>query len=190
MTTVVVAGALANKHRHGGSQWVRMSWAEGLARLGFEVVFVEQLHEGGDAAAFHAALAELGIEGALIGADGAVEGISRRQLHERLESSALLVNISGHLRDPDLLRRCRLRAFVDLDPGYTQIWQRQGHDVGLDGHQLARRLRPASLGRPRLRRQGPPVPAIRGAADGMRPAVPDRARPASWRRCYFRPSTT
>ena len=35
MTTVVVAGALANKHRHGGSVWVRMSWAEraALARL-------------------------------------------------------------------------------------------------------------------------------------------------------------
>ena len=46
MTTVIVAGALANKHRHGGSQWVRMSWAEGLARLGFDVVFVEQLHDG------------------------------------------------------------------------------------------------------------------------------------------------
>jgi hypothetical protein len=53
---------------------------------------------------------------------------------ERLESADLLVNLSGHLRDADLLRRPRVSAFVDLDPGYTQIWHAQGHDVGLAGH--------------------------------------------------------
>jgi len=134
-TTVVVAGALANKRGHGGSQWVRMSWAEGLARLGFDVVFVEQLHEGGDPAAFHGALDLLGLRGALIAPDG-VDGMRAEELHEALDRSALLVNISGHLRDPELLARCRLRAFVDLDPGYTQVWHSQGHDVGLAGHHL------------------------------------------------------
>jgi hypothetical protein len=135
VTTVVVAGALANKHRHGGSQWVRMSWAEGLQRLGFDVVFVEQLHAGGDADAFHSAMHRMGMAGALIDGDQ-VLGMSRGELLQRLDESALLVNISGHLRDPDLLARCRSRAFVDLDPGYTQIWHSQGHDVGLCGHQL------------------------------------------------------
>ena len=42
MTTVLVSGAVANKHRHGGSVWVRMSWAEALRELGYEVLFVEQ----------------------------------------------------------------------------------------------------------------------------------------------------
>jgi hypothetical protein len=135
MTTIVVAGALANKHRYGGSQWVRMSWAEGLQRLGFDVVFVEQLHAGGDPAAFHAAMDTLGIAGALID-EHRVEGITRTELLERLDEAALLVNISGHLRDPQLLGRCRRRAFIDLDPGYTQIWHSQGHDVGLEGHDL------------------------------------------------------
>jgi hypothetical protein len=45
MALVVVSGALANKHRHGGSAWVRMSWAEALRDAGFEVLFVEQLDE-------------------------------------------------------------------------------------------------------------------------------------------------
>ena len=134
-TTVIVAGALANKHAHGGSQWVRMSWAEGLARLGFDVVFVEQLHDGGDPVAFHRALSEVGLRGALL-RPGGIEGMTRDELHDRLAGSALLVNISGHLRDPDLLARCRLRAFVDLDPGYTQIWSQNGNDVGLGGHHL------------------------------------------------------
>lgn len=135
MTTIVVAGALANKHLYGGSQWVRMSWAEAFRSLGFDVVFVEQLHEGGDPAAFAAAMEMLGMAGALVDGDR-VWGMSREQLLEHLDSSALLVNISGHLRDPRLLERCRLRAFVDLDPGYTQIWHAEGRDIGLDGHHL------------------------------------------------------
>jgi hypothetical protein len=135
MTTIVVAGALANKHRHGGSQWVRMSWAEAFRSLGLDVVFVEQLHEGGDPAAFADAMETLGMAGALIDGDR-VCGMPREQLLEHLDSAALLVNISGHLRDRGLLERCRLRAFVDLDPGYTQIWHAEGRDIGLDGHHL------------------------------------------------------
>ena len=135
MTTIVVAGALANKHRHGGSQWVRMSWAEGLARLGFKVVFCERLHPGGDRRAFERAMRLLHMPGALLDGDR-VHGMERSELEHHLETSSLLVNLSGHLRDPHLTRRCRLRAFVDLDPGYTQIWHDQGHDVGLADHHL------------------------------------------------------
>ncbi len=43
MTVAIVAGALANKPGNGGEAWVRMSWARGLARLGFEVWFIEAL---------------------------------------------------------------------------------------------------------------------------------------------------
>lgn len=133
MTTVVVAGALANKHRLGGSMWVRMSWAESLKRLGFNVVFVEELHEGGDPAAFRSATEALGVRGALVDGDE-LSGMTWGELHEHLDEAALLVNISGHLRRPELLRRVRLRAFVDLDPGYTQVWHAEGRDVGLLGH--------------------------------------------------------
>ena len=45
------------------------------------------------------------------------------------------MNLSGHLRWRPLLRRARRRAF-DLDPGFTQIWHAQGHDIGLVGHDL------------------------------------------------------
>jgi hypothetical protein len=46
------------------------------------------------------------------------------------------VNISGHLRHPDVAPRFRRRAYVDLDPGFTQIWQVQGADLGLDAHDV------------------------------------------------------
>jgi hypothetical protein len=41
MTTVVVAGALANKPHNGGEAWVRLTWLRGLADLGLEVQLVE-----------------------------------------------------------------------------------------------------------------------------------------------------
>ncbi len=154
MTTVIVSGAVANKHRHGGSAWVRMSWAEGLRRLGFDVLFVEELDArhavdaagrpapleySANAKAFDAAVAvfDFGSSAALLSTAGkTVRGLSREELLDRASGAALLVNISGHLRDPQLLACARRRAFVDLDPGYTQVWLAEGRDVGAAGHDL------------------------------------------------------
>jgi hypothetical protein len=133
MTSVVLAAAVANRHRLGGSIWVRRSWARALQRLGFDVFLLDELRPGGRAAAFTRATEELGVAGSLLEGD-TVHGASRGELLERLDAAALLVNLSGHLRDVELLRRPRVRAFVDLDPGYTQIWHAHGHDVGLHGH--------------------------------------------------------
>jgi hypothetical protein len=139
--TVIVGGAVANKHGHGGSAWVRMSWAEALARLGFEVLFAETLDPRlrASATAFERAMDAAGLAGsaALLAPDGAsLAGISREELLDRAAGAELLVNISGHLRDPELLASARVRAFIDLDPGYTQVWHEQGHDVNAGGHEL------------------------------------------------------
>jgi hypothetical protein len=154
VTRVLVSGAVANKHRHGGSAWVRLSWAEALARLGFEVLFVELLDPrdavdaagapcapaaSANAAAFGAAITAAGLTGsaALLGTDGSdVAGIGRAELTDRAVGAELLVDISGHLRDPELRALARRRVFVDLDPGYTQVWLAEGRDVGADGHDL------------------------------------------------------
>lgn len=155
MTTLAVAGALANKHRHGGSVWVRLSWAEALRELGFEVLFVEQIAaadcvdargcqvdfaDSANAATFRVATEEFGFAGdaALVCSDdGRVLGMSREELLERLSDAALLVNLSGHLRWGPALERLPRRVFVDLDPGYTQIWHASGGDAaGLEGHEL------------------------------------------------------
>src|SRR5512132_2570751 len=139
MTTVFVSGAVANKHGQGGSIWVRMSWAEGLRRLGFDVVFVEQLDRSASTATFVAVMEEFGLEDSatLIGPDGEpLLGLSRAELLARAENAELLVNISGHLRYPPLLRCFPRRAFIDLDPGFTQVWHAQGHDIGQAGHDL------------------------------------------------------
>jgi hypothetical protein len=154
MTTVFVSGAVANKHRLGGSIWVRMSWADALRDAGLDVVFVEQIDErdcvdadgaparfedSANAAAFTAAMEEFALTGALVcpADDGArVVGLGRDELFARADDAALLVNVGGHLRWEPLLRRLRTRAFVDLDPGFTQIWHAEGRDVGVAAHDL------------------------------------------------------
>lgn len=139
MTTVFVSGAVANKHRHGGSIWVRMSWAEALRDAGFDVLFVEQIESptAEQIAVFDAVMEEFGFGGsAALICDGAVHGMGREELLARAEEAALLVNISGHLRWEPLLRRLRRRTFVDLDPGFTQIWHAEGRDVGVAAHDL------------------------------------------------------
>ena len=156
MSTVFVSGAVANKHRHGGSVWVRMSWAEALRDAGFDVVFAEQIDErdcvdaagapapfaaSANRAAFAAAMQEFGFAGSLVcpGAGAGapqVHGLALDELLARADAAVLLVNIGGHLRWKPLLERLAPRAFVDLDPGYTQIWHAEGCDVGMAGHDL------------------------------------------------------
>jgi hypothetical protein len=43
MKAIVVNGALANKPFNGGNSWSRLSWISGFERLGFEVLFVEEI---------------------------------------------------------------------------------------------------------------------------------------------------
>jgi hypothetical protein len=47
----------------------------------------------------------------------------------------LLINLSGLLRDQDLMAGIPLRVYLDLDPVFTQLWQQvQQVDVGFAGH--------------------------------------------------------
>jgi hypothetical protein len=132
-----------------------MSWAEALRTLGFDVVFVEQIaaadcvdatgapaafETSANADVFRAATAAFGFAGAaalICADDGRIVGMSREELLDRAGEAELLVNISGHLRLRSVLDRVPRRVFVDLDPGYTQVWHAAGGDAaGVDGHEL------------------------------------------------------
>lgn len=144
MTSIVVAGALAAKPGNGGEAWVRLSWVLGLRRLGLDAWLLEEADQATAAAGrayFERTIEEAGLGSrALLLVAGEDEG--RPQAAELAREAAALVNISGNLRDPDLLARFARRAYVDLDPGFTQIWQAQGHL----GDQLARHDRHFSVG--------------------------------------------
>jgi hypothetical protein len=157
VTIAVVAGALANKPRNGGEAWVRLSWVLGLERLGIETWLVEQIgpdacvDEGGEPASvdgsvnrswFDSVVRRFGLadRAALVDENGrSAAGASSDLLREVTSGADLLINISGNLSWEPLLRGPRVRAYLDLDPGYTQFWHAAGalggaleqHDVFL-----------------------------------------------------------
>jgi hypothetical protein len=149
---VVVAGALANKAFNGGEAWVRLSWAQGFRQLGIDTYLVEQIdpshcvdandkpvpfEESINLAYFRDVTARFGLaeHASLICGDGeSIDGVGRDDLFA-IAGDALLVNISGNLQWPALLDRFRQRAYVDIDPGFTQGWHEAGiGSLGLDCH--------------------------------------------------------
>ena len=47
----------------------------------------------------------------------------------------VVINVSGSLRDERLLGRARRRVYLDLDPGFTQLWHAVQHiDMGFANH--------------------------------------------------------
>lgn len=153
MTTVIVGGALANKPNNGGEAWVRLSWIRGLQRLGFAVVFAEQIapdacvDETGavvpfersvNLAYFQQVTGQFGLTGSsiLICGDGDQSyGLGFAELLDRAADAAVLVNISGHLTLEAVKQRIRRKAFIDIDPGFTQFWHATSNaGANLAGH--------------------------------------------------------
>src|SRR5205809_7675775 len=136
MTRILVSAALANHPNNGGMVWEKMSWAVGLRRLGFDVWFVEEISEsgcvGGDGRPATLGASEnlrwftrvteaFGFRHqAFLVSDGDTSGAERDRLAEIAQSAELLVNISGHLRLPEVLDAVGCRVYVDMDPGITQ----------------------------------------------------------------------
>ena len=138
MATAIISGALANKPGNGGGAWERLSWAVGLRRLGFDVWFVEQIaprvciDAAGAVTDFEASInldwfrsvtrwfgfAE---RSALVCGERCA-GVPWPRLLEVAEEAGLLVNLSGHLTLAPLLERVRCKAYIDVDPGFTQFW--------------------------------------------------------------------
>jgi hypothetical protein len=121
--TVAVAGALAGKEGNGGEAWVRLSYALGFRRLGCDVRLVEEAPHASPEAVDYArrTAASFDLDFALA--------------QEAQDGGDLLVNISGNVRSRSLHRCFRRTALVDIDPGFTQFWHKQGieqihdHDV-------------------------------------------------------------
>lgn len=130
MASIVVAGALASKPSNGGEAWVRVSWVRGLQRLGHDVFFAEHAPGASPQARawFEQVSSEFGLAAELVVDDPS------EALCDRAAATDLLVDISGNLSTSTVFQLFGRRAYVDLDPGFTQIW----HHDGLAGARLDR----------------------------------------------------
>lgn len=159
--TILYCGAVAQAAGQGGLVWFHLQFLLGLRRLGHEVILVDRLDAttctdgAGRPVPFADSVERRGFLDVVrrfgfadhaslsfAGADGV--GIGRRALVARAREAALLVNVMGYCDDPELKGAVGRRLFLDIDPGFPQMWRELGLHDAFAGHDrfatLARRI--------------------------------------------------
>jgi hypothetical protein len=69
------------------------------------------------------------------GDGGTIDGrLDRAELLTRVREAELLLNFMGYLDDEEILAAARRRVFVDIDPGFGQMWRALGWADVFAGH--------------------------------------------------------
>jgi hypothetical protein len=155
MGTIAISGAIAQRPGRPGHAWVFLSYLLGFRRLGHEVLFIDRLSSGdpnsAPSGARSAAAAAVSPEGlwlertmsaagldgryaALLDGEEETLGLSRRELRGELERASFLLNVNGFLDDEELLASVPRRVYLDIDPGFAQIWEAEGLGHSFAGH--------------------------------------------------------
>ena len=138
---VIVSGMIAATPGQGGAAWAVLQYLLGLRRLGCETYLVEPVQGplAPDAPRYARRVMDrfdLAGRWVLLPADGGDPiGMSRAELREVARRADVLLSVAGMLTDPDLLEAVPVRAYLDLDPVFTQLWHSvDGVDMRLDTH--------------------------------------------------------
>jgi hypothetical protein len=141
--TVIVSGMIAATPWQGGAAWAVLQYLLGLRRLGCGVYLMEPIDRpevlSSDAPRYcEEVMGRFGFEGrwALIPPPGADPiGMTRAEVVSAAREADLLLNVAGMLTDAEILDQIPVRAYLDLDPVFTQLWHAtEGVDMRLDAH--------------------------------------------------------
>jgi hypothetical protein len=134
---ILFSGMVAGDPRQGGATWAVLQYFHGLRELGHDVALVEPLRRPLDSAVAEyfdsLALPERRAALLLAGSRETI-GMGYEEIAEFAHGADLLVNVSGMLADQQILEAVPIRAFLDLDPGFNQIWELTGEEMGFDRH--------------------------------------------------------
>jgi hypothetical protein len=148
---ITIAGSIAQKPHQAGHTWQFLQYLLGLRRLGWDVLFVDQLDDAlardarGRPCApeasvnlgwIDAIMREFGLDGAwsVVLDGGRHAGLERDRVLEHVRGSELLLNVMGFLADEELLAAAPRRVFLDTDPGFGQMWHALGLADVFAGH--------------------------------------------------------
>jgi hypothetical protein len=139
---IVISGMVAGDPRQGGATWAVLQYFLGLRDLGHDVLLVEPVdrEEGASwpapaTVSYFDSLSLPGDRVALLRPDSEqTVGVSYSDLVAFAGEADVLINVSGMLADERLLEPIPVRAFLDLDPGFNQVWHLTGEDMGFDRH--------------------------------------------------------
>jgi len=147
---LLVSGMLAATPHHGGATWATLQYVLGLRRLGHDVFFIEpvaaaslvptgaSLLASDNAAYFLATVRRFGLDGSaalLLAGTRETVGATFGDLQRAAARCDALINLSGVLARPEITSSIPIRAYVDLDPAFNQLWHAvEGIDVGMADH--------------------------------------------------------
>ena len=142
--SIVIGAALAHRMGYGGHAWTLLQYVIGFRALGFEVTVVDRLEPamlpgetGAALRSLRAPLRHFGLDGSysVLGAGGlAVAGLSRDELLRKTREARFLLNVMGFVNDPEVLASAQRRIFLDIDPGFGQVWSELGLADVFEGH--------------------------------------------------------
>jgi hypothetical protein len=151
---LMIAGALAHHPLGGaGNAWAFLQYVLGFRQLGFDTYYVEHIDakscidhdwqpapfaDSANVGFFRAVMERFALHehAALLEKDAAGHvGLSSRDIERLARDTDLFINISGRFHLASVLAAARRRMYLDLDPGFVQIWQQQYNvDMNLRGH--------------------------------------------------------
>ena len=144
--TILVSGMVAGVPGQGGASWAILQYLLGLRRLGHHVVLVEpvtvppeaSLADSETATYCQAVMNAAGLQGdwaMLESGSNRTLGLAYDDLLQCARRADLLLNVSGMLTDEALLQAVPVRAYLDLDPAFNQMWHDvEGIDMRFAGH--------------------------------------------------------
>jgi hypothetical protein len=148
--TIIVSGMIAADPWQGGATWAVLQYVLGLRRLRHEVYFIEpvppkalrpagsRLAVSDNARYFETVMTEFGLckqAALLLAGSRETFGLDYDELERIARRADALVNISGMLTDETLISRIPVRAYLDIDPAFNQLWHAvQKIDMRFVGH--------------------------------------------------------
>jgi hypothetical protein len=153
---VMIAGAIAQHPLGGaGNTWAFLQYVLGFRRLGFDTYYVEHVEgrrcidddwarapfrASANARHFGAVIDRFALNdhAALLEGDGTGHvGLTAAAVEQLARETDLFINISGRFHVSSVLGAARRRLYLDLDPGFVQIWHTHyGVDMNLRGHDV------------------------------------------------------
>jgi hypothetical protein len=140
MPSIAIAGSIAQRPGRPGHAWAFLSYLIGFQRLGYEVLFLDAM--AGDPTPAELRWLERVMGEAGLARDYSVllpgarsVGLPREEVQRRLPGCSLLLNVNGFLKDEAMLSAAPLRVYLDIDPGFAQIWAAEGLADTFAGHE-------------------------------------------------------
>jgi hypothetical protein len=132
--------------------WVFLQYLLGFRRLGYDVLYLDAvepesyvdeygrsclLEESWNVRYMRQVMAAFDLQDnySLL-CDGGTRhvGLSRSEVVARVRRAKCLINVMGFLRDEEILSAARRRIFLDIDPGFGQMWRELGLADIFAGH--------------------------------------------------------